>query len=190
MPCHSCGRNFHAECLIGCSKCHPEPEEEIEFLKEDSALNGSTPTPKERKTLIDPASTGRKRAAKLYPLDPEKDCDWRGKKNCGGGRRPIVGCPDGKQKHRHHGPVKNTTYNHLGNVHRICHNCHVRWHELNDLIYDESDYNILPHDPIPATMEEIVENELKWSSGRMKSEFELKSSRKTKVLEDVTGEAD
>lgn len=187
MSCHSCGRGFHGECLNGCAKCHPEPEEVIGFLKEDSAFQ---PAPKERKVLKDSESTGRKRAAKLYPIDPEKDCEWRGKKLCGGGKRPIVGCPDGKQQHRHHGPVKKTTYNHLGNVHRICDGCHVRWHELNDLVYDEQDYNLLPHNPVPATMEEIIENELKWSSGKMKAEFELKSSRKGKILEEVEEEAD
>src|ERR1700754_2326409 len=36
-------------------------------------------------SLKDQQSTGRKRAAKLYPLDPDKDCEWSQKKSCGGG---------------------------------------------------------------------------------------------------------
>lgn len=113
------GVAFHDECLIGCKRCHEDEEEiELDFLKEETAL-----VPNRRKELIDSESTGRKRAAKLYPLDERKTCEWQGQKNCGGGRRPIVGCMDGKQKHRHHGPVKKTTYNHEGNVHRICTSC-------------------------------------------------------------------
>lgn len=92
-------------------------------------------------TLKDQQSTGRKRAAKLYPLDPEKFCEWSGKRNQGGGKSPIDGCgirPGtiiGRQFCRHHGPDKNTLNNEVGNVHRICTPCHNEWHAKNDKDY-------------------------------------------------------
>lgn len=127
--------------------------------------------------LTDPHSTGRKRAAVLYPLDKESACEWQGKKNCGGGRVPITGCTHGKQVARHHGPVKDTTRNQIGNVHRICTRCHNHWHELNDLIYDEREYGMLPHDPVEATPEELVEDEMKWITGKISEEYTLASSK-------------
>lgn len=86
--------------------------------------------------LKDQQSTGRKRAARLYPLNREQSCEWRGKVRMGGGDSPILGCLDGKQQARHHGPDKNTLNNDPGNVHRICHTCHNRWHASNDPDYD------------------------------------------------------
>lgn len=181
MGCKACGRGFHRECSKGCKVCHPEPlvppSESVENGEANAESNKSN-TPRDPKTrnLKDPESTGRKRAAKLYPIKPGTPCEWRGKKNCGGGRRPIIGCYDGTQQHRHHGPVKRTTRNELGNVHRICDNCHVHWHELNDLIYDESEYGLLPHDPVEATDEETIQNVLAWKSGEMGRKFKLASS--------------
>lgn len=192
MACHNCGRNFHDECVVGCSKCHPEKQDGLSFLKPDTALisNATGGEPKKRKELKDSESTGRKRAAKLYPINSNLDCEWKGKKNCGGGRRPIIGCIDGKQEHRHHGPVKKTTYNHEGNVHRICASCHVRWHEINDLVYDLDDYNKLPHMPEPASLEEVTQNHLDWVSGKMGDRYELKSARKGHDVEKELESAD
>jgi hypothetical protein len=48
---------------------------------------------------------------------------------------------------------------------------------LNDLIYDEAQFNNLPHDPVAATDDEIVKAFLKWQSGEMGKEFELASSK-------------
>ena len=194
MPCAACGRNLHKECIKGCKKCHPS-ESNDPIVAERSIDNDSTessgkqPRQPKKNNLRDPRSTGRKRAAELYPLDRDAPCEWRGQRNCGGGRRPIIGCYDGNQQHRHHGPVKRTTRNESGNVHRICDDCHVHWHELNDLIYDEADYNKLPHDPIEATTEELVQNKLDWISGEMAKKFELASSKnKSKNLETVDNE--
>lgn len=175
MGCAACGRGFHSECLTKCKKCHPKESRTDEIVVERT----SKPGPRKSKVtgLKDEKSTGRKRAAQLYPLDTSLPCEWRGKKNCGGGRRPIIGCVAGNQKHRHHGPVKKTTRNEEGNVHRICHDCHVHWHEMNDLIYDEQQYNNLPHDPVPATAEELAMNVLSWQSGEMGRKYELASSK-------------
>jgi hypothetical protein len=92
-------------------------------------------------TLVDQQSTGRKRAAKLYPLNAQAYCEWSGKSDQGGGNHPIQGCglrPNsqiGYQQCRHHGPDKNTLNNDLGNVHRICTPCHNEWHSKNDKDY-------------------------------------------------------
>lgn len=199
--CVSCGRGFHRECHR-CSKgkCHPELESATSVLlingegteiEEENEPNQEKPKKRKsaRENLKDPKSTGRKRAAQLYPIDSDAACEWRGFRNCGGGRRPIIGCLDGSQTHRHHGPVKETTRNELGNVHRICHDCHNHWHELNDLVYDEREFNLLPHQPVPATDQEIVKNILDWKSGEMGRRFELASSKnaakfRKSILED------
>lgn len=179
--CIVCARGFHDECLLGCSEHAQESEE-----AEDGDLSGSYAAHLEASAnrkkgstyegLKDPQSTGRKRAARLYPLDKEAPCEWQGKKNCGGGKRPIVGCVAGLQVARHHGPVKNVTRNHEGNVHRICTRCHNHWHELNDLVYDEADYALLPHDPMDASDEELVADELSWITGEIGKKFKLAST--------------
>lgn len=98
-------------------------------------------TYKTDESLKDQQSTGRKRAAKLYPLNPEAYCEWAGKEVQGGGHSPISGCglrpgtDIGLQQSRHHGPDKNTLNNEIGNVHRICHACHNEWHAKNDSNY-------------------------------------------------------
>lgn len=111
-------------------------------------IEGQEPEPGKRKrrnkrdaALRDQQSTGRKRAARLYPLDRNADCEWAGSDAAGGGTHPIPGCGRrsntvrGKQQARHHGPDKNTLNNEPGNVHRICHSCHNAWHAVNDPDY-------------------------------------------------------
>ena len=124
----------------------------------------------ERRTYKDPSayrdqqSTGRKQAAKDFPLNREALCEWATKKNCGGGKFPITGCLANLQQARHHGPDKNTLNNEKGNVHRICHQCHNRWHTLNDEDYVwGSIYE--PHSPLEATAIDIGLNE-EWWEGR------------------------
>jgi hypothetical protein len=116
--------------------------------------------------LKDQQSTGRKRAAKMYPLDETKECDWRSLSNCGGGSHPITGCIRGNQQARHHGPDKNTLNNEAGNVHRICHNCHNRWHSRNDADYIWGS-NYAPHNPETASEEELVIAELAWTGVKL-----------------------
>jgi hypothetical protein len=90
--------------------------------------------------LKDPLSTGRKEAERKYPLYRERECEWANLLQAGGGEHPIKGCgidiPVGNQQARHHGPDKNTMNNEKGNVHRICHRCHNKWHAANDEDYD------------------------------------------------------
>lgn len=123
-------------------------------------------TYKDDSALRDQQSTGRKRAAKMYPLDPEAPCEFRMKKNCGGGKFPIVGCLNGMQEARHHGPDKNTLNNEKGNVHRICHFCHNRWHTMNDPDYVWGAIHDL-HNPIEATVVDVALNEEWWEGKKL-----------------------
>lgn len=138
----------------------PDPEQdgpvrEINTYKSDHVLR-------------DQQSTGRKRAAEMYPLDRDAPCEWQNHKNNGGGKHPIVGCINGKQQARHHGPDKNTLNNDAGNVHRICHQCHNRWHARNDegyvwgAVYD-------PHSPIVTDQQTILLDELNWIGKSLKN---------------------
>lgn len=178
MGCPYCGRFFHDECITdgGCRACHsddyefstavalvaPSPVAESEHhidvpTVESPKRSVGVKSPEQVK---DPLSTGRKRAAMMYPIFPGKACEWRGKKNCGGGLHPIVGCIEGVQEHVHHGPVKNTLRNEPTNVHRICATCHNRWHGANNPVYDEELYDTLPHQPQPATDLELRYNDI------------------------------
>lgn len=179
QECLSCLRGFHSTCIAriqnkSCSCEHKLGETSATILtfKSDETSAGqpsgeqaadtvdhkrSTRTRRLKRddALKDQQSTGRKRAAELYPfLDADgnrlkrgadeslfRDCEWAGQVSCGGGTAPIRGCgldgrPIGKGINRHHGPDKNTLNNEKGNVHRICPSCHNRWHAANDPDYD------------------------------------------------------
>lgn len=158
MGCASCGRGFHSEC-VDCEECHGDIEQKAATLR--TIGNGVGQPVKDPKNVKDRHSTGRKRAAQIYPIFENSPCEWQGKKNCGGGT-PIVGCISGLQVDRHHGPVKDTLRNEPTNVHRICKPCHNRWHAVNDPIYNEALYNTLPHQPEPADEMELLAAEAYW----------------------------
>ena len=146
MMCPECMRGFYCgECNIVQSD-DEEPEDvdppETRRNKPDSALK-------------DQQSTGRKRAAKLYPLDRLAKCEWEAASETnpmGGGTVPItMTCTktrngNGLQQQRHHGPSKNTLDNEPDNVHRICNYHHAWWHALNDADYDWSKHNDIRRD--------------------------------------------
>jgi hypothetical protein len=161
MSCLPCGRDLHEECqqIPEGKKCcctqnitMPQPREGNNYKSDDEIG----------------VSAGRKRAAVAHSINPDRSCEWRWKKNCGGGVHPIIGCLTGMQEHRHHGPVKNTARNEVSNVHLICTSCHNRWHTLNDPDYDEASNELLPHNPTPATLKECTDNEIKWKSSKVK----------------------
>lgn len=150
MSCLPCVRQLHEECR------NPKSIEECCCESIDAVDYDETPVSSEKKGRTKAGvgiSAGRKRAAVLYPLNPEKPCEWRDLWNCGGGLFPIAGCGDGFQEVRHHGPVKNTEINHRGNIHLICPGCHNRWHAANDPFYPRDDkeaeakFALLPHQP-------------------------------------------
>src|SRR5687768_4664259 len=100
MACVGCGRGFHYECNQQPCCCTDELGN-IPFTSEE------LPSPVGRKQKPDDElsiSGGRKRAAAKYEINPDEACEWKGLANCGGGKFPIIGCLDGKQQNRHHGP--------------------------------------------------------------------------------------
>lgn len=124
--------------------------------------------------LKDQQSTGRKRAARMYPLDRTLACEWKLKANCGGGLYPILGCFSGVQEARHHGPDKSTSNNEEGNVHRICYCCHNRWHAVNNPDYDWEKHNdYASHNPRDMTAEERTQAAM--------IELEFKATKPKKV---------
>ena len=171
MGCLDCGRGFCALCGE-CACCSENPlgiaaseGNRTDIIPDSSGANETkgeekngrrARSPKSDDTLKDPHSTGRKRAALLFPLEPNKPCEWKGKAFCGGGKYPIIGCVDGKQEERHHGPDKNTLNNSDKNVHRICDDCHNIWHSQNDPSYD-SYYAQKLHEPRAATNLELID---------------------------------
>lgn len=135
------------------------------------------------KDITDITSTGRKRAAMLYPIMEDMTCEWSGLRFAGGGVKPIIGC-DGntltadkgssRTGHRHHGPDKNVINNAPDNVHRVCSTCHNRWHALNNEFYGSrppAEQPFLPnvewkkHDrETLASDDELEENEKWWAT--------------------------
>lgn len=176
----ACSKSYKGECC--CARTLKSSEPTIETEGEDvnsvsaSTTADSNPVRRTRRKsgrgkrdshLKDQQSTGRKRAAVQYPLDSDAPCEWQGLKFAGGGDKPIIGCIAGKQQARHHGPDKNTLNNERGNVHRICHRCHNRWHTVNDPGY-QWDGHHAPHDPeTKATVEDQFKSEEYWSSKKL-----------------------
>jgi len=161
MSCISCGAGFHEECESKPCCCSSAVNELIlEVLDEDDHWRKKRRKGKRNATLKDQQSTGRKRAAKLFPLEISSPCEWRNLRNAGGGKYPIVGCRTGLQQARHHGPDKNTLNNNEGNVHRICHTCHNRWHARNNAEYVAGEIPNKHDQGTLATMEEWLEAEM------------------------------
>lgn len=171
--CHACLRGYTWECTSDCSDItQAEPP-----VGEDKKERGGQT--KSRDKIKDLESTGRKRAAEMYPIKVGMKCEWAGLRNAGGGVVSIIGCSGNDATNRHHGPDKNTLNNEIGNVHRICSTCHNRYHSANDVHYigerPTGDQpwlptgEMIPHDNTTmATPKEIVENELKWRSNQKK----------------------
>jgi hypothetical protein len=199
-PCFQCRAGHHGECFniwhfedVDCC-CGGEitftATGEVKHNGEDERLQGNRSDAKEidtgyisdgydgNKSLADykdPISTGRKRAAEMYPIHPGMVCEWAGLRRAGGGVVPIVGCVGRPASDRHHGPDKNTMNNAPLNMHRICDYCHNTWHAVNDPHYGERPEHTQPFIPkgdldvewflhdaaTKASMEEIIEAETK-----------------------------
>lgn len=118
------------------------------------AISSGTRRRKDADLVRDPTSTGRKEAARLYPISPGMVCEWSGLSRAGGGVVPIIGCSGttltGEKGNGaiHHGPDKATLNNSPGNVHRICTACHNRWHTLNDDFYGKRPDGQYPFVPL------------------------------------------
>lgn len=166
MKCPMCISGLPKSCLTGTCKDEDVPinrssNQDTNYVDEEVSSRTSAREPgtrfrsnKRDASLKDQQSTGRKRAAKLYPLYRESPCEWQGKSNCGGGNFPILGCISGLQEARHHGPDKSVSNNETGNVHRICHACHNRWHNTNNSHYDWNSTTTNEHHPKDMTPEQ------------------------------------
>lgn len=193
-PCLGCRSGFHNECdtfwvedttECGCGgavvftatgEVKSNKEESSDSVGNDSGYvaDGYEGT-KDLESYKDPLSTGRKRAAAMYPIATGQVCEWAGLARAGGGIIPIVGCVGRAASDRHHGPDKNTMNNAPDNVHRICDHCHNTWHALNDPGYGERPDHTKPFIPrgevgvdwfmhdnkSRATTEQILEAEAK-----------------------------
>jgi hypothetical protein len=86
--------------------------------------------------MKNPLSAGRRRANNIAKIPEGYLCEWTMLEFAGGGPKPIVGCVGNMAMDLHHGPDKATLNNEVGiNLHRICKDCHNRWHTLNDPFY-------------------------------------------------------
>lgn len=186
--CPACFSGIHSDCynwnLDGNACCCHKEED-----SDDSAASGefgggsgksTVDRIKEASSVTDVTSTGRKRAALAYPIEEGMICEWANLKRAGGGVTPIIGCAGAIATDRHHGPDKNTLNNTEGNVHRICHNCHNRWHSANDEYYGARPSGTEPFIPLDgnewsghngsesATPEIIMRNEVFWRTPKNK----------------------
>ena len=184
--CPSCYLGYHSDCYDlkyeegEYSCCCPDNTVTGDAGADKSIADSVVDQIKAASEVTDVTSTGRKRAALAYPLEKGMICEWAGLKNAGGGVKGIIGCAGNRAKARHHGPDKNTLNNTEGNVHRICHDCHNRWHAANDEFYGKRPPGTEPfipldgnawggHDPdTKATDEEIVQNEIYWRTNKPK----------------------
>jgi len=172
MACIACGSGLHFECASLEDPCCCNNTSPVDAILDEEDDREHSRRWARDSSLKDQQSTGRKRAAKLYPLDKESPCEWQGLRFAGGGYVPIVGCITGRQQARHHGPDKNTLNNEGGNVHRICHVCHNRWHAANDSEYQsrvhESGFG-QNHDPITKATPKIQgDAEVYWASRKIR----------------------
>lgn len=199
--CFSCSRNLCFECANDPCCCKAgrsgkTSDKAISFTTKSTTDQVTVVKPEESKErmagkgrprlsddeVTDPLSTGRKRAAKLFPLEFSLPCEWRNKKNCGGGQNPIIGCLSGFQKQRHHGPDKDPRNNSENNVHRICNECHNHWHNLNDATYSpEIDPHKL-HEPVAATPDELAQNLVDWAVGKFSKYTKARIDRFNKEI--------
>lgn len=146
--CNPCLLGFHAECVSPDTECCCGGADYLDSPEVGTASSrtggGVGPRVLNPSEITDATSTGRKRAAQLYPIFKDMLCEWAYLKFAGGGVVPIIGCdgnliqPNSKAGDGgdvHHGPDKNTINNSPGNVHRICKSCHHAWHAANDVYY-------------------------------------------------------
>lgn len=152
MNCLECSQGFHFDCELNHDPekvcCCQGVDNDNESNPKSSGRRDGMAWSKSDASIRDLKSTGRKRAAVLFPIDDSAACEWKNLLYAGGGAFPIIGCVVGTMKHRHHGPIILTTANVEGNVHRICDSCHRIWHVCNDGMVLEFARSVrwLPHD--------------------------------------------
>jgi hypothetical protein len=136
LLCINCAADYPSDYCLWLPEgkpCKDLEEESTEVLTLSFDLE-ETVEPKEMK---DPVSTGRKRAAVMYPIKPGQVCEWAFRKNCGGGPIRIIGCAGRPAVNLHHGIDKSTLNNDRENMSIICTYCHNRFHAANDKFWVE-----------------------------------------------------
>jgi hypothetical protein len=137
--CMYCPQDMHFMCMNGdrcCCEDKPKTLNLTSTAKEGKvSKKRDVGAPLKTEDFKDLLSTGRKRAAQLYAIQPGQVCAWAWKRNCGGGTNPIYGCSGRPAKHIHHGPDKSVLNNSPSNVSVICEFCHNLWHAKNDSSY-------------------------------------------------------
>lgn len=177
MPCLACAADSHWECF--------NPTDGLCCCEDNGPLHIGIPENKRggpvknAEDMADPISTGRKRAAVTKPITEGMVCEWAGLKFAGGGVEPIIGCNGNVATNIHHGPDKDVLNNSDSNLHRLCANCHNRWHTVNDKFYGIRPtpgtpfiplvpYVYLDHDSdTKASIEEVFTNEMEWVNKKL-----------------------
>lgn len=173
LPCLACAAGDHIMCERAVENHCCCPSVKFENVENsDSKRESYGDATKTPDAITDVQSTGRKRAATLYPFTDGMLCEWRELKYAGGGVTPIIGCMGNPATDRHHGPDKNTLNNKRTNVHLICSPCHNLWHARNDKYYGDRPPGTEPfipldghdwcqHDPeTKAEVEELIKAQL------------------------------
>lgn len=122
--CYECVRGFCGSCLRGNCLCSHVISEMQDFtptiigVEETQPAIGSNAearaksrvrSQKPNEHVEDPESTGRKRDARLFPLNPDKPCEW---------------CKSNSQQKHLHFPDTDPLNNEPQNVHRVCTTCY------------------------------------------------------------------
>lgn len=148
--CLACQNGYYLECtqpVDGTIPCGTVVKTVItvDDTTEIKLRGGQIKTPED---ITDVQSTGRKRAALMYPIEEGEKCEWQSLLQAGGGVKPIIGCYENHAVAIHHGPDKNTLNNKRSNVHKICAYCHNYWHAVNDEFYGERPVGTEPFIPL------------------------------------------
>lgn len=200
--CIWCRADLHFQCEIDstnccCQKADDEvtagiAEDEI-FLNETEKRSVGRP----RKDSIG-VESGRRRAGLIAKIPDGYICEWAKLEFAGGGVRPIIGCNGNVAEALHHGPDKSTINNEVGiNLHRVCHKCHNRWHELNDEFYgtrpaDNGPYlptvDFLPHNRLDQTDRlNIARSDKWWETPKSERTDEYRSWERPRTVANVPG---
>jgi hypothetical protein len=173
--CIACQNGYYAECY------KPDEDGIACGYKEQVAITverergGQIKSPED---ITDVQSTGRKRAAIMYPINEGDICGWAGLLSAGGGVNAIIGCVNNLATNIHHGPDKNTLNNKQENVHRICAYCHNYWHARNDEFYGERPVGTEPFIPLDGHEWNLPDMETKATEEQLVQEMITRSVRK------------
>ena len=162
--CLPCSNGFYMECTQPVDDdlpCGLVLSVEITLKENDTTAKLRGGQIKDAIDITDVQSTGRKRAAQLYPITEGMSCEWQGLGRAGGGVVSSLGCYEGLASNIHHGPDKNTLNNKQNNVHRICAKCHNWWHAQNDMFYGDRPDGTEPFIPLGDSVWVLHDSETK-----------------------------